>query len=169
MFEIRKATPDDAEKIIEYCKIAGGESDNLSFGPEGIPFTVEAEREFLESMRQADRQLYLVAVNDGEIVGTATFNSLSRARFAHRATISLSVKKSMWGKHIGTRFMEKLMDFAANTAKVQIISLEVRSDNKRAISLYKKFGFEKIGTFPGFMKIDGKDIDCDIMCLQLYN
>lgn len=169
MFEIRRATPDDAGKILEYCKIIGGQSDNLTYGPEGIPFTVEKEKEFLENMMCSDRQLYLVAVNDGEIVGTATFNSLSRARLAHRATISLSVKKSMWGNHIGTHLMEKLMDFAANTAKVQIISLEVRSDNKRAISLYKKFGFEKVGTFPGFMKIDGKDIDCDIMCLQLYN
>ena len=169
MFEIRRATPDDAEKILEYCKIIGGQSDNLTYGPEGIPFTVEKEKEFLENMMCSDRQLFLVAVNDGEIVGTATFKSLSRARLAHRATIGLAVKKSMWGNHIGTHLMEKLMDFAANTAKVQIISLEVRSDNKRAISLYKKFGFEKVGTFPGFMKIDGKDIDCDIMCVQLYN
>ncbi len=167
MVEIRKATPDDAGKILEYCKIIGGQSDNLTFGPEGIPFTVEKEKEFLENMMRSDRRLYLVAVCGGKIVGTAVFNSFERARLAHRATVSLSVEKSMWGNHIGTRFMEKLIDFGKNTAGTEIISLEVRSDNARAISLYKKFGFEKVATFPGFMKIDGEDIDCDIMRLKL--
>lgn len=38
---------------------------------------------------------------------------------------------------------------------------------KRAISFYKKFRFEKIGTFPGFMKVDGEYADCAIMCLRL--
>ena len=73
----------------------------------------------------------------------------------------------MWGNHIGTWFMEEIIQFAKETAKVEIISLEVRSDNARAIALYKKFGFEQIGTFEGFMKIDGNDVDCDIMRLHL--
>lgn len=73
----------------------------------------------------------------------------------------------MWGNHIGTRFMEKIIDFAENTAGTEIISLEVRSDNERAIALYKRFGFEKVGTFSGYMKIDGIDISCDFMRLDL--
>lgn len=32
---------------------------------------------------------------------------------------------------------------------------------------YEKSGFKRIGTFPGFMKIDGKDISFDIMLLYL--
>ena len=60
-----------------------------------------------------------------------------------------------------------MISFARDVAKVEIISLEVRSDNKRAIALYQKFGFETIGTFPGFLKIHGEDVSCDIMRLQL--
>ena len=81
--------------------------------------------------------------------------------------MSISVKKSMWGNHIGTLLMEKMLDFAKNTAKAEIISLEVRSDNESAISLYRKFGFETVGTFKGFMKIRGEYVDCDIMWLNL--
>ena len=44
MIEIRKATASDAENILEYCKIIGGESDNLTFGSEGVSITVEIEK-----------------------------------------------------------------------------------------------------------------------------
>ena len=122
----------------------------------------------MESIQRSNRQLYLVAVDNDEIVGTAVLSSYEKARLSHRSEISISVKKAMWGKHIGTRFMEHLIDFAENTAGTEIISLEVRSDNERAIALYKRFGFEKVGTFEGFMKINGKDVSCDIMRLSLH-
>lgn len=167
MVEIRKAVASDAEQILQYCKMVGTESDNLTFGAEGVSITTEKEREYLDSILHSDKQLYLVAVDNNEIVGTAVFSSFVKVRLAHRAEISISVKKSMWGHHIGTRFMERIIDFAKNVAKTEIISLEVRSDNERAIALYKKFGFRKIGTFDGFMKIDGIYVSCDIMVLSL--
>lgn len=164
---IRKAAVSDAENILEYCKAVGAETDNLTFGAEGISLTVEKEREYLKSFTDSDKQLYLVAEENNEIVGTAVFSGFSKARLSHRAEISISVKKAMWGNHIGTRFMERIIDFAKSTAHTEIISLEVRSDNERAISLYRRFGFEKIGTFDGYMKVNGKDVSCDIMRLNL--
>lgn len=167
MAVIRKAAVSDAENILEYCKAVGAETDNLTFGAEGISLTVEKEREYLKSFTDSDKQLYLVAEENNEIVGTAVFSGFSKARLSHRAEISISVKKAMWGNHIGTRFMERIIDFAKSTAHTEIISLEVRSDNERAISLYRRFGFEKIGTFDGYMKVNGKDVSCDIMRLNL--
>lgn len=167
MTKIRRATSADAEKILECCRIIGGESDNLTFGAEGVSITVEREREYLDSILTSDRQLYLVAEEDQNIVGTANLSTFGKSRLAHRGEISISIQKSMWGKHIGTRFMEEIIRFAKETAKIEIISLEVRSDNERAIALYKKFGFETIGTFKGFMKINGEYADCDIMRLSL--
>ena len=52
---------------------------------------------------------------------------------------------------IGTRLMEQLIMFS-KAAGAEIISLEVRSDNTRAIKLYEKFGFEKISVFKEFFK-----------------
>ena len=168
MIEIRKATPADAENILAYCRIIGGESDNLTFGSEGIlSMTVEKEMSYLESILHSENQIYLLALEDGEIVGSCQYNGFTKARLAHRGEIAISVKKAMWGRHIGTRMMEALLDFARNIAQAEILSLEVRSDNARAIALYQKFGFEKIGTFPGFLKINGTDVDCDIMRLHL--
>ncbi len=41
MTEIGEALPADAEAILKYCKAIGAESDNLTFGAEGIPVTAE--------------------------------------------------------------------------------------------------------------------------------
>lgn len=73
----------------------------------------------------------------------------------------------MWGQRIGTQLMERMIDFAQNTAKVEILSLDVRSDNTRAIALYRHFGIQKTGTFEGYLKIQGKEISCDTMQLHL--
>ena len=78
-----------------------------------------------------------------------------------------SVRKDMWGKGVGSMLMEQIIDFAKNVAKVDIIALQVRSDNERAIHLYEKFGFEKFGTFKGYLKIRGEHIDFDFMNLYL--
>lgn len=94
-------------------------------------------------------------------------SSFPKERLAHRGEVSISIQKAMWGQHIGTRFMEALIRFARETAKMEILSLEVRSDNARAIHLYEKFGFVRVGTFPGFMKIRGEYVSCDFMQLNL--
>lgn len=43
-FDIREATPEDAEKIIAYLAQVGGETDYLSFGKEGLPISTERKR-----------------------------------------------------------------------------------------------------------------------------
>ena len=165
---IKKATAEDAEKILEYCKVVGGETDNLTFGSEGVfNMTVEREQEYLVKAYHSDKDLYLIAEYNGEIVGSCHLSTYSKERLSHRAEIGLSVRKDMWGNRIGTQFMERLLEFARNVANIEIISLEVRSDNERAIALYRKFGFETVGSFKGFMKIDGECVDCDIMRLSL--
>ena len=75
----------------------------------------------------------------------------------------MSVRKAYWNRGVGTQLMEKILEFAKESAGADIVSLEVRSDNAAAIHLYEKFGFEKIGTFRGYFKIDGELIDFDIM------
>lgn len=164
-FIIEEAKPADAENVLSYLKMIGGESDNLSFGADGVPFSIEAEQSFIQSRLDSKKDvLYLVKYN-GEIVGNGSVNSLS-GRMSHRAELGISVRKDYWGKGIGTKLMSALISFARN-AGFEILSLEVRSDNDRAIRLYERFGFKKIATYPGFMKIKGALVDYDLMCLTL--
>lgn len=164
-FEIVRAQEQDATALLEYLKIVGGETENLSFGAEGVPLNVEAERAYLDVQVQSHNNIQLLAKINGEIIGTASLNR-QQNRMSHRAEFGISVKKAWWGCGVASTLMKYILAFAKETG-VEQINLEVRSDNKRAIALYKKFGFHKLCTFPGFFKINGELVDFDFMNLDL--
>ena len=71
-FIIREALPEDAEAVLACLKQAGGETDNLTFGSEGLPFTVEQERVFLQEQQASDHEVFLCAWDGNHLVGTAS-------------------------------------------------------------------------------------------------
>lgn len=162
---VEKAKPEDAEAVLNYLRQIGGETDNLTFGSEGLPFTAEEEAEYINNIIKSESNVMLFAKRNGQIIGDASLDCLAR-RMSHRGVIGISVVKDEWGKGIGSMLMQKIIDHA-KSCNIEIISLEVRSDNDRAINLYKKFGFQKIGTFAGFFKIEDELIDFDLMNLYL--
>ena len=162
---IEKAIPSDAAKLLKYLKQVGGETDNLTFGPEGMPFSVEAEAEFVSSMENSIDNIMLLAKSDDKIVGCASLNRLPR-RMKHRGDFAISVAKDYWNKGIGSQLLNNIITFAKEN-DFEVIDLQVRGDNKSAIHLYEKHGFEKIGEHPAFFKIDDENISFYIMCLEL--
>lgn len=164
-FEIVRAQAEDAAALLAYLKIIGGETDNLSFGPEGVPLDTEAEREYLGMQAESRDNFQLLAKVKGEIIGTASLNR-KRGRMHHRAEFGISLKKAWWGCGVATVLAEGVLAFAREIG-VEQVNLEVRSDNLRAIALYRKLGFRKLCTFPGFFRIRGELIDFDLMNLDL--
>ena len=163
----REAEPSDAGKFLEYSKIVGSETDNLTFGAEGLSLSISQEADFIRKFAGNPGSIMLVAFDEGELIGTGAVSVISgKPRFAHRSEIAISVRKDYWGKGIGTGIMNILMDFAKKSG-AEVLELEVRSDNEAAISLYKKFGFKKIGTNEKFFKIDGEFFAADYMNLYL--
>ena len=164
-FEIVRAQAEDAAALLDYLKIVGGETENLSFGAEGVPLDVEAEQAYLGMQAHSRDNIQLLAKVNGEIIGTASLNRKQR-RMGHRAEFGISLKKAWWGCGAASALMERILAFAKGTG-VEQVNLEVRSDNKRAIALYEKFGFRKLCTFPDFFKIKGELVDFDFMNLDL--
>lgn len=162
---LREAQPEDAEKLLAYMKTIGGESDNLSFGPEGLPITAEHERFFLQGLQEDPQSVFYCAWKGAELVGTGSVSSLPR-RMRHRAELAVSVVKAEWGSGIGSMLMAELIAYARHHG-IEILNLEVRADNARAIRLYEKFGFRHIGTSPAFFKIGSTYADFELMYLDL--
>ena len=160
---IEKAVPNDAAMLLEYLRQVGGETNNLTFGSEGMPFSVEAEAEFISSMESSKDNVMFLAKCDGKIVGCASLNRLFR-RMKHRGDVAISVAKDHWNKGIGSQLLNNIIAFAREN-DFEVIDLQVRSDNKSAIHLYEKYGFKKIGEHPAFFKIGDDMIPFDIMCL----
>lgn len=163
---IAEAVPADAAGLLAYLKQAGAESDNLTFGAEGLPFTAENEADYIAAIHEAPGSYMVVARYGSRIVGDASFTAQTRARLCHRGEVGLAVLQDFQNHGVGTRLMQTVLDYARR-AGIELVTLEVRSDNAAAIHLYEKFGFVKTGNYPGFLKINGQWVDFDLMCLDL--
>ena len=164
---LREAVPDDAEKILAYLNQVGGESDNLLFGENGFPMPLEREQAFLGRMAGEEKSIFLVGFVGEELVTVASVDALTaRERVAHRAGVSVTVRKAYWGQGVGRAVMEALIGFGKSQG-LEVLQLEVRSDNTRAVSLYEKLGFEKMGLYRNFMKVNGHPADAWYMNLYL--
>jgi len=162
---IERAKPADAAAMLAYLKQVGGETDNLTFGAEGLPFTVEAEAEYIASMENSCDNVMLVAKINGEIVGVAGLSRLPR-RMSHRGDLDVTVVKEHWNQGIGRKLLSEIIGFAEEN-DFKVIDLQVRSDNLAAIHLYEKFGFRKIGSHPAFFKPKDSYVAADYMILEL--
>jgi RimJ/RimL family protein N-acetyltransferase len=165
--KIRKARPSDAQTILDYLAVIGSESDNLTFGSEGLGYTIDEEMKTIETILKSENSVMFLGFIDKALVSVANLSGKSRDRMKHYATLGISVRQSVWNQGVGKAMMAQLMYFADKNKVLEIIDLEVRSDNTHAIHLYKSFGFIQFGVMPKLMKIDGHYYDTLVMIKEL--
>jgi len=139
--EIRRATPDDAGAVLDYLKTVGGESDNLTFGPEGPGLSEAEEREYLARAAAADNALVLLALHEGAIVGSLSFEGGQRVRTRHTGELGICVAGAFIGSGIGRALLETLIDWAEEGGVIRKLNLWTRVDNLGAIRLYQRLGW----------------------------
>lgn len=164
---IRQAQREDAQTILDYLTLVGSESDNLTFGPEGLGSSVEEEQALIDSIKENPNSALLVAYVQDELVSVGTLMSSKRERSRHYALLGISVIKAYWHQAVGTHMMQALIDFAQQAPHTRYIELEVRCDNQHAIRLYEKMGFKTIAEFPNKMYIYPNDYNTYVMVLDL--
>ena len=162
----RKATPNDASALLKHVKTVGGETQNLSYSALTFNISEEKEARFINRFYNSENDIMLVACDGDIIAGNAIVERNRVERYKHRAEISITVLKDYWGRGIGSSLMEMMIDFAKKSG-LEILYLEVRADNERAIALYRKFGFSEIGVYKDFFKIEEKYYDALLMMLKI--
>lgn len=165
--KIRPIEVSDAENMIVYLNQIAGESENLTFGLGEIEITLEKEISYLQSLQGNGNQMMVVATVDEEIVGNISYNGGHRLRTRHVGEFGISVRKDYWGKGIGKALLQNLIDWGKASPYCEKINLRVRDDNIRAISLYRKLGFQVEGLIKKDMKINGEFVDCLFMGLTI--
>ena len=163
----REAEIDDAEKMISYLNIVGGESDNLMHGLDGFKVPVESVRRRIQASHDADNSIILIALSGENIIARAELNGYPGARLHHNARFSISVRKDYWNLKIGTMMMTRIIEHARKM-NLRNIELEVVADNKAAIVLYHKMGFSDVGVYKNYWFADNVYSDAIIMqkCLD---
>lgn len=157
--DIKVVTPDMAQEIIDYVKIASGQTANLLTTPEEFNITLEQEEKYIKSVLDSRLSNMIVMIEDGKIVGQCGLHGREgRKRVGHISSLGITILKSHWNKGIGRQLMEAQVEYAKNNG-ISKINLEVRVDNPAAIHLYEKVGFEIEGTNRRSMLVDGEYID----------
>ncbi len=141
----------------------GGESDNLLFGKDEFPLTVEQEIEFIKRVNGNENTLMLLGIIDDSIVSIAQISCHQRERISHNCDLAISVKKKYWRSGIGSAVIEELIRFATNHSNIKNIGLGVKASNENAIKLYEKLGFVKAGYHKNYFKINGVYDDLILM------
>ena len=120
-FTITRARPEDAAALLDYLKIVGGETDNLSFGAEGVPLAPEEEQAYLRTQVDSPDHVQYLARVDGELIGTASLNR-KPGRMRHRGVFGISLKRAWWGCGTASALTEAVLAFRGKTALPSSIS-----------------------------------------------
>jgi RimJ/RimL family protein N-acetyltransferase len=163
---ISKASIADAEQIVNFLNTVGGETDFLTFGANEFPLSAAAEKETITECLEHNICLMLVGKVGDEIASQLFLQRSKTPRLAHMGDVGISVSKKYWGHSIGRHMMLAAIEWA-KTNGVTKIQLQVRTDNERAVQLYKKLGFIIEGTVTRALKIGGVYFDDYLMGLHL--
>lgn len=158
---IRSVRASDADALVDYLMKITTQSDNLSFEPDERAMFAD-EPIFLETLEASVNSLALIALHEDLIVGGLTFIGGKRKKTAHAGEFGLSVDRQWWHRGIARALMHTLIQWARATA-VTKINLQVRSDNERAIKLYRGFGFTDEAILRDALCIGGRYHD--LLCM----
>ncbi len=157
----------DAQDILDYMSNICAETDFLTFGRDEIVWTLEEEEKFIKEHLEDSNKMITVAQIDGNIVGITDFTGGKQNRIHHFGELGITVLRKYWSLGIGSALIETLLEWAKNSGVIRKINLRVRVDNKRAIKLYKKFGFIKEGTISRQLLIENVFYDTYLMGLEI--
>ena len=161
-FTIRPTRSGDGPGVAALRRMPGVRENILGF-PAERDETVEEKI----SASIKDKHQFVAVVRDergGElIIGTAMLSLFPNPRLRHSATVGLMVHADYQGRGVGTALLKELLDLADLWLMLKRVELGVLSDNKKAIRLYEKFGFQKEGTRKMAVIRNGEYVDEDIM------
>ncbi len=156
--EYRLVREEDAFAYLEFFRTVVSETDNLACSAkEAAAMTVEDEQAFIRNTNGSGSFSIVAAADDG-ICGSCDIRIQGRERLRHRAEMGIAVRREYWGTGVAQYLLEEAIA-EAKSRRISIISLTVRSDNKRAVAFYKRNGFELSGVLRMLFCIDGKYYD----------
>jgi ribosomal-protein-alanine N-acetyltransferase len=149
-FEIRQATPDDIDAIMEL--------ETATFA--GDAWSVDS----MSSELGSEYTYYLVAFDSEHPVVLAGYAGLLAPDESDGEIQTIAVARAARRQGLGRILMERLI-LEADTRGASQVFLEVRADNPNARALYDSLGFEQIAVRKGYYQPG--NVDAQVMCLTL--
>ncbi len=158
----------DAKLMCDYINILSKEKTYITWQGEEIKFTDEQKYldKQIKRFKSKESVQLLLFVNNN-LSGISSIDLGERVQ-DHIGSFGISILKEFRGMGLGKLLMKNMLEEAIkNLPRLKIITLEVFAENKKAISMYRIFGFEEYGKLPDGNKYKGKFVDDILMYKEI--
>lgn len=155
--EIRERNSDDANEFCNFLLKLDDEAEFMLFEKGERNVSKEVIQKNIESVINDGNKCY-VALDNDRIIGYIISIRENFIRTRHVAAIVVGILEEYCSKGIGQLLLKNIVDWA-NKSNVKRLELTVITENKRAINLYNKFGFDIEGIRKAATLKDGKYYD----------
>ncbi|MDE1823496.1 MAG: GNAT family N-acetyltransferase [Candidatus Micrarchaeota archaeon] len=122
--------------------------------------------EDLYNQKVKGTKVVVIAEVDGKPMGICEVTTKRpHSEMDHVGILGIAIHQKHRSKGIGSALMKEAIK--RSKGRFELIVLEVFSNNKKAINLYKKFGFKSYGTLPGSVKRGNRRIGSNMMYLRV--
>lgn len=150
----------DAEAMLNYINTISKEKTYIIW--QGEQTSLKEEQKYLmnqlEDINKHETVQLLLFVNN-ELSGISAIG-LGKKIKSHVGVFGITISKKYRGKGFG-KLLTKLVlkEAVKNLTKLKIVTLEVFTENKKALKMYENFGFIEYGKLPKGNLYKGKLVD----------
>lgn len=157
---IRKARAEDAAIVASAEREIAKTPGRLVSRPEELE--EENFRQTITALADGRGGLYLVAEEEGVMIGHAFLQRLPLAAITHVVVLTIAVHEGYQRRGVGKALLNRLLEWAIEEPTVEKVELQVRSSNPNAIALYRSLGFIEEGRKTKRVKLPSGDYADDI-------
>jgi putative acetyltransferase len=152
MASIREARAEEAPLLAEAERAIARVPGQLASRPDEIADDA-LRHKIIDLNRERTHGLFLVAEEDGAVVGHAFLEALPLAVTSHVVRLTIAVHEGHRRRGVGRALMNGLLRWARSNPRIEKVELQVRSTNEPAIALYRSLGFLEEGRKTKRLKI----------------
>ena len=165
--KIRSAEISDAKNLLKTIKKYIADSEFIPKLEEEIKLTTEQEEDWISSFIEKENSLLLVAEYENEIIGNIDITGNSRIIMEHTGVVGMGMLAEWRNSGLGTELMKHSILWAKENPILELLWLQVYTENELGVNLYRKMNFKENGIIKNFFKRDGKYYDNLTMSLSL--
>lgn len=166
---LRPLGPEDAEAMLDFLRVTSTQTTFLARYTDEVTTTLEEEKTMLAQRLEDPFLVDMAAFTaDGELMGNCTLHRLAAwYRMAHRAEMSIAIRQSHWHMGLGTLLVERAIQAAREMPGIEQVELTVMGKNRRAMALYERLGFVRVGERPKAFRFRDGSYDSEIQMQRL--
>ncbi len=156
---IRRGEVSDAQDLLDLIKAYIPQSKYIPKLEKEIKLTLEQEEKWIDAFLKSKNSILLVAEYENRLIGNIDLTGNPRAIMKHTAVIGMGMPKEWRNSGLGTALLKEVIGWARQNPILELIWLQVYTENVLGVNLYKKMGFKENGILEGFFKRDNVYFD----------